>query len=199
MPSTAHQVPADDLRMHLRAATMAAHDLLDQTMQAASGWRNLADYARFLALQHAARVPVEHWLACHAPWELRPPVQTPLIEKDLAALGIELPAPAPPLRLAGSTKGQAIGTAWVLAGSALGNRSILKQMRRASAATSAAGDPWPSAFLGDEAMLAFWQGLRGLIEQPASADEADAAAKAASTVFAHFTAHASQADKDSKA
>jgi heme oxygenase (biliverdin-IX-beta and delta-forming) len=199
MPSTAHQAPTDDLRIHLRAATMAAHGLLDRTMQAASGWRTLADYARFLALQYAARVPVEHWLACHAPRELRPPVQTPLIAQDLTALGIELPAPASPLRLAGRAESEAIGTAWVLAGSALGNRSILMQMRRASAAASPDGEPWPSAFLGNEAMLAFWQGLRSLIEQPASAIDADAAAEAASTVFEHFTAHAKQAVAGSEA
>ena len=45
----------DSLRTHLRAATMAAHDLLDHAMQAASGWQTRSDYGRFLALQHAAR------------------------------------------------------------------------------------------------------------------------------------------------
>jgi len=44
-----------DLRSHLRAATMAAHDLLDAAMQAASGWQIREDYARFLELQHGAR------------------------------------------------------------------------------------------------------------------------------------------------
>lgn len=52
----------ESLRTHLRAATMAAHDLLDHAMQAASGWQTRADYTRFLALQHAARAPMEAWL-----------------------------------------------------------------------------------------------------------------------------------------
>jgi heme oxygenase len=196
VPSTAPQGPAEDLRLHLRAATMAAHDLLDHTMQTASGWQTLADYARFLSLQHAARAPIEAWLDGHAPADLRPPAQTPLIARDLAALGLALPAPAADFAMggegsdAGEGWGEALGAAWVLAGSALGNKAILKQMRRASAAH---GGNWPSAFLGDDAMLAYWQGLRARIERPAAAAQASAAADAASAVFDHFIAHASHA------
>lgn len=173
---------------------MAAHDLLDHTMQAASGWQNLADYARFLMLQHAARVPMEHWLERHAPHDLRPPAQTALIADDLASLGLNLPVPAEPFDLVDSGRGETLGAAWVLAGSALGNRSILKQMRRASGL--AGGKEWPSAFLADEAMLAFWQQLRKQIEQPASEVEAANAAEAASAVFAHFTVHATSHSGD---
>ncbi|MFN4038869.1 MAG: biliverdin-producing heme oxygenase [Erythrobacter sp.] len=188
--STAHQGPAEDLRLHLRAATMAAHDLLDHSMQAASGWQNLADYARFLSLQHAARAPVEAWLEDHAPVDLRPPAQTPLIARDLAMLGLGLPEPAARFGMAEEHEGEALGAAWVLAGSALGNKAILKQMRRASAAE---GSEWPATFLSDEAMLTFWQNLRTRIERPASAAQARAASEAASAVFAHFTAHAQHA------
>ncbi len=187
MRSTAQDSPAQNLRLHLRAATMAAHDLLDHTMQAASGWQTAGDYARFLALQHAARVPVEAWLADHAPAALCPPPQTPLIACDLARLGLAPPPAAPAFVLAASGGGEVLGTAWVLAGSALGNRAILKQMRRASAADKR---EWPSAFLGDGAMLAFWQALRERIEQPASAEDVASATRAASAVFTHFTAHA---------
>jgi hypothetical protein len=42
-------------------------------------------------------------------------------------------------------------------------------------------------------MLTFWQRLRARLEQPASAADASAAATAASAVFAHFIAHASNA------
>lgn len=192
VPTMAPQAPAQDLRLHLRAATMAAHDLLDHTMQAASGWHSLADYTRFLSLQHAARAPIEAWLETHAPAGLRPPVQTRLIARDLAALGQSLPAPAPRFAMDEASGSAALGAAWVLAGSALGNKAILKQMRRASAAHVGG---WPAAFLGDEAMLIFWQGLRARLEQPASAAQAAAAASAAEAVFAHFIAHAHQAEK----
>lgn len=174
--------PDESLRTHLRVATMAAHDLLDHAMQAASGWQTRADYARFLALQHAARAPLEDWLAAYAPADLCPPPQTPLLARDLAALGLGLPAPAPVLTLSTPDAGTALGTAWVLAGSALGNRAIAKQVARIG------GGEWPVAFLGDDAMMAFWQGLRLRIEHPAAPGEAEGATRAAEVVFAHFLA-----------
>jgi heme oxygenase len=84
--------------------------------------------------------------------------------------------------------GTALGAAWVLAGSALGNRAIAK------AVTRIGGGSWPAAFLGDGAMMAFWQGLRARIERPASPKEAEGAAEAAAAVFAHFLRVAEQAE-----
>ncbi len=178
--------PGESLRTHLRGATMAAHDLLDHAMQAASGWQTRADYARFLSLQHAARAPLEIWLAAHAPADLAPPAQTGLIARDLAALGMALPPPAPAYHAAGGT-GAALGTAWVLAGSALGNRSIAKAVTRIGRGR------WPVAFLGDTAMMSFWQSLRTRIERPAAVAEAEGATRAAEAVFAHFLAVAETA------
>jgi heme oxygenase len=122
------QQPDESLRTHLRAATMAAHDLLDHAMQAASGWQTCEDYARFLALQYAARLPLEAWLAEHAPADLAPPLQTPLLARDLATLGADLPPHGPAFTDAAPRPGQALGTVWVLAGSALGNKAIAKQV-----------------------------------------------------------------------
>lgn len=177
----------NDLRSHLRAATMAAHDLLDHAIQAASGWQSREDYARFLALQHAARAPLEDWLAAHAPADLRPPRQTGLIARDLATLGAPLPPPAAPFTWAGRGRGDMLGAAWVLAGSALGNRAIARQVARIG------GGTWPAAFLDDGAMLDFWQALRARIEARADALEAEGAARAARAVFAHFLAAAEHA------
>lgn len=191
--------PGESLRARLRAATMTAHDLLDHAMQAASGWQTRGDYARFLALQHAARAPLEEWLAAHAPADLVPPPQTPLLARDLAALGEGLPIACPPfapLQTPASprpaapfhVKHASLGAAWVLAGSALGNKAIAKQVDRIG------GGAWPASFLGDDAMMGFWQGLRARIEQPSAADEdpaeAEGATRAAEAVFAHFLAAA---------
>lgn len=180
----------ESLRGHLRAATMVAHDLLDHAMQAASGWQNRSDYARFLSLQHAARAPLEAWLADHASADLNPPLQTPLLARDLTALGEGLPPSSPrfgPLYTPasppfGDDSGEVLGTAWVLAGSALGNKAIARQVARIG------GGEWPVAFLGDERMMTFWQGLRARIEQPATALEAAGATRGAEAVFAHFLA-----------
>lgn len=179
---TAGTAPGESLRTHLRGATMAAHDLLDHAMQTASGWRTREDYTRFLALQHAARAPLEHWLAAHAPADLAPPPQTPLIARDLARLGMPVPPPAPLFTIGRPGPGAALGIAWVLAGSALGNKAIAKQVARIG------GDAWPTAFLGDDRAMAFWQDLRARIERPAAAREAAGATRAAEAVFAHFLA-----------
>lgn len=172
----------ENLRRSLRGATAQAHDLLDHSMRAASGWSALEDYAQFLTLQHAARAPVEEWMAKHAEQNLLPPPQCPAIERDLAALSLS------PLRGASAftphgvsdTDDHTLGVAWVLAGSSLGNRSILKEVIRAGH-----GD-WPTAFLSDDSMLTYWQSLRRRIERPAGADEVAAASAAAAAVFDHF-------------
>lgn len=180
--------PGGSLRAQLRAATMAAHDLLDHAMQAASGWQTLSDYARFLALQHAARAPLEAWFARNAPSSLRPPVQTPLIAADLAALGVPLPPACRPFALRQAAPapapGEALGAAWVLAGSALGNRTIARAVARVGSGA------WPAAFLEDAAMMAFWQALRRRIDRPAAPAEVTGATRAAEAVFAHFLAAA---------
>lgn len=194
---TSHESRSESLRGHLRAATMATHELLDHAMQAASGWQNRSDYARFLALQHAARAPLEDWLAANAPADLVPPLQTPLLAQDLAALGMHVPASSSPFACRQTAlqtgPGEALGAAWVLAGSALGNKAIAKQVARIG------GGEWPTAFLGDDAMMGFWQGLRARIERPAAPAEAAGATRAAEAVFAHFLAvadHAQTCEKD---
>ncbi len=190
-PATASQQPeaqpGESLRTTLRAATMTAHDLLDHAMQAASGWQTRADYARFLALQYAARLPLEAWLAAHASPDLAPPVQTPLIARDLARLDTAVPAAAPLFTIGRAAAGHALGAAWVLAGSALGNKAIARQVSRIG------GGAWPQAFLGDAGMMHFWQSLRARIERPAAPAEAAGAARAAEAVFAHFLAAADRA------
>ena len=177
---TVSAAPGESLRTHLRAATMAAHDLLDHAMQTASGWQTRDDYARFLSLQHAARAPLESWLAARAPAELAPPPQTGLIARDLVQLGMPVPPPAPLFTIGRPGPGAALGMAWVLAGSALGNKAIAKQVARIG------GGAWPTAFLGDDGAMAFWQDLRARIERPAAASEAEGATRAAEAVFAHF-------------
>lgn len=172
------------LRMALRDATAIAHDRLDLSMRSAAGWESRADYARFLSLQYQARLSVEMWLIKHAPVRLAPPAQTPLIACDLIALGDPLPFSPSRFRLPTTgnaiSDGHALGVAWVLAGSALGNRAILKEL-----AVNGRGN-WPTAFLGDPKMLAFWKCIRPLLEEGGAALTTDHAIEAAVSVFDHF-------------
>jgi hypothetical protein len=114
---------------HLRPATIVAHDLLDYAIAAAGGWQNSADDARFCALQHAARAPLSNWLRSHTPAARDPLHQRLLIACEPAALDKPVSAPAPVCTLGRIRTSQQLGVAW-LAGSALGNRSIGRQVRR---------------------------------------------------------------------
>ena len=190
--------PSGDLRQSLRAATAHAHDRLDSTMRAVAGWSSQADYAHFLSLQHTARTPIEAWLAANAPSDLVPPAQTPLIAADREALSQHVPVIElgfAPQRGSDITaddaifqRSEALGIAWVLAGSSLGNRAILAEIRRTAKARG--WSEWPAAFLGNEAMLAFWKRLRTELENSAEMEVVEVASRAATSVFDHFLAHA---------
>ena len=184
---------AKTLREHLREATSHSHDLLDASMRPASDWRSADDYARFLTAQLTARIPVEAWLSLHAPDGLRPPDQTPMLVSDLEELGITATTPDLEFDLDYRGDGTALGVAWVLAGSSLGNRAMLSDMKRALPE----GTTWPHEFLSSCAMTDFWKGLRARVEAPAAAAEAHEASCAATAVFEHFlgVANASSGDK----
>ncbi len=112
-------------------------------------------------------------------------MQCQLIADDLADLQASEPEQAVEFELNTDDpdtddEASALGVAWVLAGSGLGNRAILHDMRRNG------HDDWPHAFLGDDAMPAFWNKLRPQIEIPVDQDVLAPATKAALATFAHF-------------
>lgn len=170
------------LRDHLRRATSHSHDRLDASMRPAANWRSPDDYARFLRAQFTARVSVEDWLSRHAPEQLTPPEQTPLLARDLAQLGRTVSPARQSFHMTADGEAAAIGVAWVLAGSSLGNRAMLHDMRRALPD----GTEWPHEFLSSDAMSEFWKTLRPWIEVPVSQEEAESASRAATHVFDHF-------------
>ena len=188
-------VASDNLRASLRDATTRAHDLLDNSMRAAAGWQTRADYARFLKLQYTARLPIEGWLARHAEPSDLPPPQCPLIAQDLLELGERVPLCLTSFAAASVdeiTQSDVLGTAWVLAGSSLGNRAIHAEVRRIA---KAAGETdWPARFLANDDMLQFWRALRPRIERPADAQEMERATLAAAAVFEHFLPLAEEGD-----
>lgn len=183
---------AVNLRSHLRSATSGLHDKLDASMRPASDWRSRSDYARFLTVQYQARLPIEAWLAMFAPADLKPPEQTPLLARDLAALGAAIPGGEDRFAIDWQGTATALGVAWVLAGSSLGNRSMLHDMQRALShdPDRPHGVDWPREFLSSTAMTQFWKGLKGPLEEPALPQRRDPAGQAARDVFAHFLAHA---------
>ena len=170
------------LRLQLREATAALHDRLDTAMRPPEDWRSRGDYIRFLTAQYEARVPIEQWFGKVAPADLTPPEQSPLLAQDLTALGADIPVQRFEFALGDESTPGVIGAAWVLAGSSLGNRAMLHDMRRALPDN----DRWPAAFLSDTAMTEFWQALRPRIEKPAAPGDEEIAVRAAARVFDHF-------------
>ncbi len=193
------QTASVTLRSRLRESTAALHDLLDGLMRDAAGWNTREEYIDFLTLQHTARLPVESWLLINASGAQCPPPQCDLIAKDLAAMGAA-PArrkntPALPLLKIDCDGGHdnrsfVLGVAWTLAGSALGNRAILKEIRKINLLQNA--ETWPHSFLADRQMLDFWHTIKSEVERPASAAYASSAAHASAAVFQHFIACAKQ-------
>lgn len=165
---------AATLRACLREATAPLHDRLD----AAMGVLDLAiraDYVRFLRVQLAARTAIEPVLgALDGP----PPAQAALLRADLAALGAD--GDAAPVRFDLPAGADPIGAFWALAGSHLGNLAMLRDLG------DRAPHSWPTAFLSDPRMAAYWRTFREKLARPARA--ADPAIAAGQAVFATFLA-----------
>lgn len=170
---------SETVRHALRTSTAAAHEQLDSGM-AGLDLADRADYARFLSIQFQARCAIEEWAELNCPIDLQPPPQTALIIADLTALGSPTPGRAR-ARFTAAPEG-ALGVAWALGGSALGNQAMLAGLRKRGAVM-------PVRFLADEAMPAFFGRLRCRIELPAAdCAELGASIAAAHAVFSLFAA-----------
>lgn len=138
------------MREELREATGAIHARIDASvghMVLASD----ADYAAFLSAQYAARSLTERMLAETPPIDLPPPPrQTDVLAEDLSDLG----ASALPASFAFTVDSptESLGAAWVLAGSSMGNRTLLVRRRKA-------GLDGPTRFLSDPRMPAYFKEL----------------------------------------
>lgn len=166
---------AKSLRDVLRSETRDLHDVLDQSL---SPLANDGGYPTFLAIQYAARWPVEAWFA-QVGSVMQPPVLTGLVELDLAELGCT--PPACPISFRPADPAEALGIAWVLAGSSLGNR-VLHKRRLAYDGGRA------TAFLSDQNMPRFWGRLRPRLCRQASDPGLDKAIDGARRTFGHFIA-----------
>ena len=121
------------LRDHLRAVTTESHAALDATV---AGWRieTPLSYGAFLSASAAALAPLELALedagvvAWLPDWPLR--ARRAALAHDLAALGLEVPSHAP-ARV--PDRDFAAGLLYVLEGSRLGARFLVRQVRAADA------------------------------------------------------------------
>ena len=166
-----------DLREVLKAETRAAHDRLDR-MSAAMPLSGNADYAAFLQAQGSARHAFERAFATTAPFGLAaPPLQTPAVAADLSCLGQVEPSAAPAVHLADPF--EALGAAWVIAGSSLGNRAMLAARRKAGLTTA-------NAFFEDRQMPAYFGRVITALQADFALTQAAAILNGAHGAFAVF-------------
>lgn len=166
------------LRDHLRARTRHAHDMLDAAMSEGE-LASPAGYARFLVIQHAARVPIERWIAENAQAVLRAPAQAHLAEADLSELDVQTFAHRQSFEP--QEDADPLGIIWALAGSSLGNAMILQSIQRSHESALL-----PLRFLSDTSMHSFWKSLLPALNEQVSPAMIDAACAGALLVFEHF-------------
>ena len=175
---------AHTIRDFLRAGTAQAHTKLDDSLGLLIS-DSLADYRDFLRLQYRARSGIENWLQEQALDELPPP-QAHLIAHDLDRLDASLPGNLPAF-LPGQDVSP-LGVCWVLAGSALGNRTILARLSKVA-------PQWPTRFLSDTAMTAYWRDLLPQLQAAPERASADYLLAGAQATFSHFNAIAASRGK----
>ena len=136
------------------------------------------NYAAFLSAQFAARCAVERALAMQPPAGLAaPPSQAAALSQDLADLGIAAERLAEEFTL--ETSAAALGAAWVLAGSSLGNKAMIAQRRKA-------GSRGPERFLSDVGLARYFGGLLHVLDRPHSETDIEQAITGAIATFALF-------------
>ncbi|MBX7458293.1 biliverdin-producing heme oxygenase [Qipengyuania sp. 1NDH17] len=165
------------MRERLRQATGEIHARLDETV----GHMPVSsenEYAAFLSAQFAARCAVERALAMQPPMGLAaPPSQAAALAQDLADLGVT--PERMPHEFALDTPAAALGAAWVLAGSSLGNKAMLVQRGKT-------GSKGPERFLSDTGLARYFGGLLHVLDRPHSEADIAQAITGALATFALF-------------
>lgn len=116
----------------LKAATSAAHDRVDKRIMAADPFASRERYGRFLLVQHAFHRDIDGIYGSPELAGLLPDLgarrRLPLIEQDLADVGLSVPAAAAaPLFAAADDLPTALGWLYVSEGSNLGAAFLLRE------------------------------------------------------------------------
>ena len=167
-------------RFHLRDFTRAAHRRTDAAFSVLDLTQR-DDYGIFLKthlLAYRAMMPV---FEADLPAERRPPAMADLLVEDLHALGLD-----PPRAVAPDFDGDALGAAYVVAGSHFGQRVLSGQHGRSGDAAVRGA----RRYLSSPALKTYWPILQKAIEQamesPRAADRLDQLSAGAEKTFALF-------------
>ena len=162
------------LRDHLRQQTRPLHRRTEQLLDGLD-IRTRSGLDRFLLVHHAAVMPIERRLAASTMAERWPFRLTDLIAQDLAARKL---TPTQGVMAAQFQHAHPLGLCYVLGGSRLGARFLLKRLSGA--------EPAPR-YLTRAPDQAIWPWTLSLLNSPeADAAPWDAVVNAAETAFASF-------------
>lgn len=176
-------MPSANLRDRLREATAQAHEQLDRRLGALD-LQTLGGYREFLEVNAAALLPLEEALEASGVGRLFPDwpdrARRSAILADLAALdGQARPLPA----VAAFDRGGVLGTMYVLEGSRLGARYLVKTIRQSRDPAV----PGATAYLSHGEGAHLWQSfLAQLGSFDLSPDEEASAIDGARRAFALF-------------
>lgn len=165
------------MRLQLRQATEATHNRID-ALAGSLPLTSDGTYALFLAAQYSARHAIEVAFGQVSPAGIAaPPPQCALLAEDLRSLGFKPLCKAAPLQF--DDANEALGAAWVVSGSSMGNRAILARRHKL-------GLSGPERFLSDPGMPAYFRQLVPLLETTASASRLTSAISGAEKTFGLF-------------
>jgi heme oxygenase len=139
MTATATHSPG--ILARLKAETRAEHDAIERILDLTRDGLTLAEYRGWLERLYGFYRPLEARLPDVPGLDLGARRKTPLLQADLAALGVDDPAKLPectelpPLR----TADERFGCAYVLEGATLGGQVISRHLRRTLTVTPERG------------------------------------------------------------
>jgi heme oxygenase len=162
------------LPVELKTRTRALHAALDASLPLVDPSLTRAQYSAFLVRMLAWLRPTERLVAERlsvARWPLEPRPRAPHLETDLASLGLASPNDAPAAMVpALHCEAHAIGSVYVLEGSALGGQVISRHLTSTLGITATSGGRY---FTGDGALTARrWRDVCTALEHYGSSDVA---------------------------
>ena len=135
-------------------------------------------YIAFLKAQGEVRSALDEAFEYHAPLGIAaPPSQTALINADLQDLGEAGLSAKPIIRFANAY--ESLGAAWVVAGSSMGNRTMLARRRKSGYDTA-------NAFFADASMPAYFTHVVKILNTPFTEPEQQQICAGACRTFALF-------------
>lgn len=156
----------------LRRATAAAHERLERRFDAACRLSSAAGRAetipRYYRMHAGAEAAWEPWLPPIARLRMPERRRTPLLRAALSGLGLPIPPlPVPPML---TSQAEALGLLYVMEGSSLGGRTILRRLPPAAASSLGFLDPYGRSS-GE-----WWRELLAVLDQRLGGSPADIAA-----------------------